>query len=313
MVVVKPGVRQDSADPVAMYLREVGRYPLLSKDDEVRLAQQIEAGRDAAEALAGGAVNSPGERRGLRRLVAEGSAAHEMFVLGNLRLVVSIARRYRVEGLALLDLIQEGNLGLIYAVEKFDWRKGFKFSTYATWWIRQAITRGVASSARTVRLPSHIEDRLTQHRRMGHELAAQYGRPPTSRELAASLALSEDQCDEMLRFASEPLSLSQSVVHDSSLELGDLVEDRGAPSPCETAMDGVLAVDITALLEVLDERERLILSLRYGLDRGEPRTLDEVGKHLHISRERVRQLEHRAMARLRHPDHVTTARELLHG
>ena len=313
MVVVKSGVGQDSADLVGMYLREIGRYPLLSKDDEVFLAQQIEAGRGAAQELATGAVTDGAERRRLRRVVVEGRAAHDAFVHANLRLVVSIARRYRVQGLGVLDFIQDGNLGLIHAVEKFDWRKGFKFSTYATWWIRQAISRGVASSARTVRLPSHIEDRLTQYRRTRDELEGKLGRVPSVSEVAQAVSLSEPEVEEMLRFANEPLSLSQPLVRDSNLEFGDFIEDRHALSPCDTAMDGVVADNLMALLRVLDDRERLVLSMRYGLDRGEPLTLAEVGQHLNICRERVRQIEDRAMARLRHPDHATTARGLLDG
>jgi len=313
MVVVKSGTPQDSADLVGMYLSEVGRHALLSKGDEVRLAQQIEAGRDAAEELATAGVTEPSEQRRLRRLVVAGTAARETFVLANLRLVVAIARRYRVERLTLLDLVQEGNLGLIRAVEKFDWRKGFKFSTYATWWIQQAISRGVATSARTVRFPTHVEDRLIQYRRTRQELEGQLCRTPRASEVAQALALSEDQCVEMLRFAREPLSLSKPLVHDSTLEFGDLIEDHDALSPCDHAIDGVIADHLKTLLDVLNDRERLVLSLRYGLDRGEPRTLAEVGEHLNICRERVRQLEDRAMARLRHPDHVTAARSLLDG
>jgi RNA polymerase sigma factor (sigma-70 family) len=245
--------------------------------------------------------------------VRRGGEAHDAFVVANLRLVVSIAKRYQRSGVPVLDLVQDGNIGLIYAVEKFDWRKGFKFSTYATWWIRQAIARGVANTARTVRLPSHIEARLSEYRRTRHELERQLGRAPTMSEVADALGVLENQVDEMLRFASEPQSLSQPLVHDSLLELGDLIEDEFAVSPCDAAMIAGVATEVTALLGVLHERERLILSLRYGLDCGQPRTLDEVGKHLHISRERVRQLESKALVKLRHAEHGTTARDLLDG
>ena len=308
----KQRVERDEEDLVRLYLTDIGQYPLLTKDDEVRLAKAIEAGAAArSEADRLGNDLPAARRRELRRAIRDGDEAERVFVQSNLRLVVSIAKKYQASGLPLLDLIQEGNLGLMHAVEKFDWRKGFKFSTYATWWIRQAITRGIANTGRTIRLPVHAGDTLARLQKARSRLELKFGRPATTLELAADLDLAEDKVIEALRFASEPLSLSEPLREDGDAELADVVEDRSAESPFEVAALAMLPEEIGRLLEPLDEREREILRLRFGLDRGEPRTLEEVGEHFHLTRERIRQIEARAMSKLRHPSSDTGARDLL--
>jgi len=340
---------KEEEDLVRLYLTDIGQYPLLTKEDEVKLAQAIEEGAKAREALgekkrladvvdddevdeddnsvAGVAKVkaqaekaeaakklakvSPADKRKLRRVVRHADDAERKFVQCNLRLVVSIAKKYQASGLPLLDLIQEGNLGLMHAVEKFDWRKGFKFSTYATWWIRQAITRGIANTGRTIRLPVHAGDTLARLQKARSRLELKFGRPATIAELAIEVEMPEDKVTEALRFAAEPLSLSEPLREDGDAELGDIVEDRSAESPFETAATALLPDEIATLLSPLDEREREILKLRFGLDRGEPRTLEEVGEHFNLTRERIRQIEARAMSKLRHPSADTGARDLL--
>jgi RNA polymerase sigma factor (sigma-70 family) len=310
-VVAKERVERDEEDLVRLYLTDIGQYPLLTKEDEVRLAQAIEAGVAARSEMETDPSLGPVRRRELRRVVRSGEKAQRTFVQSNLRLVVSIAKKYQASGLPLLDLVQEGNLGLMHAVEKFDWRKGFKFSTYATWWIRQAITRGIANTGRTIRLPVHAGDTLARLQKARARLELAHGRPATVAELSAEVDLAEDKVAEALRFASEPLSLSEPLREDGDAELGDLVEDRGAESPFESAATAMLPDEVLRLLAPLDEREREILKLRFGLDRGEPRTLEEVGEHFHLTRERIRQIEARAMSKLRHPSSDTGARDLL--
>jgi len=306
-------VERDEEDLVRLYLTDIGQYELLDKEDEVRLAKKIEEGVAARIALEknGGAKLTPAKRRELRRTVIKGERATSEFTNSNLRLVVSIAKKYQASGLPLLDLIQEGNLGLMHAVEKFDWRKGFKFSTYATWWIRQAITRGIANTGRTIRLPVHAGDTLARLTKARSRLEIQHGRAATLAELAAEVEMDEDKVTEALRFAAEPLSLSEPLREDGDAELGDVVEDRGAQSPFESAATSLLPEEISRLLAPLDDREREILKLRFGLDRGEPRTLEEVGDHFQLTRERIRQIEARAMSKLRHPSSDTGARDLL--
>jgi RNA polymerase sigma factor (sigma-70 family) len=309
--VPKERVERDEEDLVRLYLTDIGQYPLLTKDDEVRLAQQIEEGNEAQQELDSAENLSAARKRDLRRIARRGEEAERTFVQSNLRLVVSIAKKYQASGLPLLDLIQEGNLGLMHAVEKFDWRKGFKFSTYATWWIRQAITRGIANTGRTIRLPVHAGDTLARLQKARARLELKLGRPATLSELAAEVEMPEDKVTEALRFAAEPLSLSEPLREDGDAELGDVVEDRSADSPFEVAATALLPEEIARLLAPLDEREREILKLRFGLDRGEPRTLEEVGEHFNLTRERIRQIEARAMSKLRHPSSDTGARDLL--
>ncbi len=306
----KPAQMPDE-DLVRLYLSDVGRHRLLTKEDEARLAQAAEEGREARAELDAGGKLSPARARELRRLAQTGDAAVEAFVNGNLRLVVSIAKRYQASDLPLLDLVQEGNLGLIHAVEKFDWRKGFKFSTYATWWIRQAITRGIANGARTIRLPVHASDLLNQVTKARSRLEAQLGRRPSVTELAADLDVGVERIVEILRHAMTPASLSEPLRHDSDAELGDLVEDLGAVSPSDAATVSLLPGLVKAMLADLDAREREIIELRFGLDRGEPRTLEEVGAHFGLTRERIRQIEARAMSKLRHPTVDQDVRALL--
>lgn len=308
----KDRIDRDEEDLVRLYLTDIGQYTLLTKDDEVRLAKAIEAGKAAGEEMAATASPTATKRRELRKAIREGEIAERAFVQSNLRLVVSIAKKYQASGLPLLDLIQEGNLGLMHAVEKFDWRKGFKFSTYATWWIRQAITRGIANTGRTIRLPVHAGDTLARLQKARSRLELKYGRPATLAELAKEVEMPEDKVTEALRFAAEPLSLSEPLREDGDAELGDVVEDRSAESPFETAATALLPEEIQRLLAPLDIREREILRLRFGLDgSGEGRTLEEVGEHFNLTRERIRQIEARAMSKLRHPSSDTGARDLL--
>ncbi|MGB0801310.1 MAG: sigma-70 family RNA polymerase sigma factor [Ilumatobacteraceae bacterium] len=282
-------------DSIGLYLNDIGKVPLLTAEDERELSRQIEEGREAQAELDNGKRSVA-----LKRKVKQAEQAKDRFIRSNLRLVVSIARRYPLpQGMDLLDLIQEGNLGLEHAVDKFDWRRGFKFSTYATWWIRQAITRGIANTGRTIRLPVHAGDTLARLQKARSRLELKYGRPATLAELALEVEMPEDKVTEALRFAAEPLSLSEPLREDGDAELGDVVEDRSAESPFEVAATALLPEEISRLLAPLDEREREILKLRFGLDRGEPRTLEEVGEHFNLTRERIRQIEKNAMKKLK--------------
>jgi DNA-directed RNA polymerase sigma subunit (sigma70/sigma32) len=308
--VAKARAEREGEDLVRLYLNDIGRHPLLTKDDEVRLAQQIEHGKAAREKLASGSLRDTIEDRELRRQDRAGTDAWQTLVQSNLRLVVSIVKKYRVAGLSFLDLVQEGNLGLIRAVDKFDWRRGFKFSTYATWWIRQAVTRGIENTARTIRIPPGARGRLTEVHTARARLELQLGRRPTVSEIAAETEMSRSTVAEVLSFPADPLSLSESIGNDGDLELGELVPDRSVASPFELAATALLPAAIDKLFGPLDERERRILALRFGLDRGEPRTLEEVGRHLNLTRERIRQIEARAIAKVRDRADVA-ARDLL--
>ena len=309
----KSRAAQPDEDLVRLYLNDVGKFALLTKVDEMRLAQKVEAGRHARVELAGTDDLTPLRRRELRRLIRTGDEATQTFVQSNLRLVVSIAKRYQAADLPLLDLVQEGNLGLIHAVEKFDWRKGFKFSTYATGWIRQGLTRGIANSGRTIRLPVHASDLLNRVSTSRSRLETKLGRRPTTAELAADLDLDERKVVEVIQYAAEPLSLSEPLGTDGDSFLGDLVEDRSAVSPFDAAVVSLLSGEVAKLMVALDDRERAILQLRFGLDRGEPRTLDEVGAHFNLTRERIRQIEARAMSKLRHPTLEVNLHDLISG
>ncbi len=298
-------------DLVRLYLDEVGRYPLLTKADEARLGQLVQAGQEAGAELQSGVKLAPARRRELRRAVRAGGEAADTFVKANLRLVVSIASKYQWSGLPLLDLVQDGNLGLIHAVEKFDWRKGFKFSTYATWWIRQAIGRAIDNTGRTIRLPGHVGDQIRKLRRTQTAMEARLGRAPTDAELAAEVGIGEELAADLLRYDDEPLSLSVTVGETDDTELGELIADRSTPSPYDEVVGTLLPDELERLLRPLADNERKVLWLRYGLDRGEPRTLDEVGEVLELSGERIRKIERNALRKLRADLVGTDAHELL--
>jgi RNA polymerase sigma factor (sigma-70 family) len=305
--------RSESADTdsLRLYLKDVARYPLLSKEEEVRLAQAIEAGRVVGEQDYRKTILTSEERIALRTIEIQAAKARQIFVSSNLRLVVFIAKRYQSSGVPLLDLVQEGNLGLIHAVEKFDWRRGFKFSTYATWWIRQAVSRGIANMGRTVRLPVGVADMLGAVQQAQVSLESTLHRQPTIAELSVEADLSEERVIEMLGYRSEPLSLSHPLLDDGAAELGDLVQDPTALLPFDEAALSLLPHEIERLLAPLTPREGQILRLRFGLDCGAPRTLEQVGDRLNVSRERIRQIEARALSKLRHPVLDTGARDLL--
>ncbi len=289
------------ADAVGMYLEEVAAHSLLTAEDEVRLARAMEASRRAQHRLDTEIGLSPSEKALLYRAVNGGDEAKTEFIRSNLRLVISIAKRYSGRGLDLLDLIQEGNLGLIRAVEKFDWRKGFKFSTYATWWIRQAITRGLGNYGRTIRLPVHMVDVVRTVQETELSLHEQYRRPPTVAEISLVSGLDEEKIVIALRAPSETVSLDRPVGEDGDAELGDFVRDEGAVDPFVQVADVARREELEKALSMLDERERIVVDLRYGLDGQPPRTLSDVGGIVGITRERVRQIETRALSKLRHP------------
>jgi len=271
-------------DPVRMYLKEIGRVPLLTAEEEVELAKRIEAGDEEA-----------------KRKLAE----------ANLRLVVSIAKRYVGRGMLFLDLIQEGNLGLIKAVEKYDWRKGYKFSTYATWWIRQAITRAIADQARTIRIPVHMVETINKLIRVQRQLVQQLGREPTAEEIAREMGIEEDRVREIMKIAQEPVSLETPIGEEEDSHLGDFIEDQEAPAPAEEASYTLLKEQLEDVLSTLTEREQEVLRLRFGLDDGRPRTLEEVGQLFGVTRERIRQIEAKALRKLRHPSRSKKLKDYL--
>jgi RNA polymerase primary sigma factor len=271
-------------DPVRMYLKEIGRVPLLSADDEIDLAQRVESGEESA-----------------KRRLAE----------ANLRLVVSIAKRYVGRGMLFLDLIQEGNLGLIKAVEKFDYRKGYKFSTYATWWIRQAITRAIADQARTIRIPVHMVETINKLIRVSRQLLQALGREPTAEEIADEMEMSPERVREIIKIAQEPVSLETPIGEEEDSHLGDFIEDQDAPAPAEAASFRLLKEQLEDVLNTLTPREEKVLRLRFGLDDGRARTLEEVGQIFNVTRERIRQIEAKALRKLRHPSRSKKLKDFL--
>jgi len=299
-----------TADAVKDYLKQIGKVPLLSAGQEVELAKRIEAGLFADHKLAeGSGVLRPGQIIGLERVAEDGRRATNHLVEANLRLVVSLARRYAGRGMLLLDLIQEGNLGLIRAVEKFDYAKGYKFSTYATWWIRQAISRAMADQARTIRLPAHMVEAVSKLARARRQMLQDLGREPTPGELAAELDMTPEKVIEVQKYGREPISLHTPLGDDS--EFGDLIEDCEAIQPGEAVSFTLLQQQLHSVLGTLPEREAGVVSMRFGLTDGQPKTLGEVGKVYGVTRERIRQIESRAMSKLRHPSRSNTLRDYL--
>jgi RNA polymerase primary sigma factor len=298
-------------DSVGLYFREMGQQDLLTAEEEVQLAKEIEAGREAADRLDGGEELGWDEHDELWVLKERGDAARAHLIRANTRLVVSIAKKYRGRGLQFLDLIQEGNVGLMKAVEKYDYRRGNRFSTYATWWIRQAVTRALANHGRTIRIPAHLGGRISKLYQVAQELEQQYGRQPTAEEIAAEMDLPADRVRWMLRTSRQPVHLERPVGDESDAELGDFIEDSEAPPPAEMVAQTMLTEEISEILDQLTPREARILRLRYGLQDGESRTLKEVGEMFGLSRERIRQLEKEALRKLRHPNFAGHLRQYL--
>jgi RNA polymerase primary sigma factor len=289
-----------SDDTVGLYLREMARVPLLRIEEEIRLAKALEAGRDAQKIVSNDG-SDPVKRRELERQIKEGLAAREHLIKANTRLVVSIAKKYMGRGVPFLDLIQEGNLGLMKAVEKFDYTRGYRFSTYATWWIRQTITRAIADQGRTIRVPVHMSDRIRRLYNTARALEQEYGRRPTPEEIADEMDIEPRKVQWMLRVSWRPLSLEQPVGEEEDNELGSFIEDDTAPTPTQSAYCYLLGEKIEEMLATLNPREARILRLRFGLINGRSYTLEEVGQKFGLTRERIRQIEGRALRRLRHP------------
>jgi RNA polymerase primary sigma factor len=309
---VQDGARRAvTGDLVRIYLREIGRVPLLTAQDEVDLAKSIEAGLFAEEKLQGDRGACGGTLiSDLAQLATDGMRAKQRLIEANLRLVVSIAKRYIGRGLVFLDLIQEGNLGLIRAVEKFDYTKGYKFSTYATWWIRQAITRAIADQARTIRIPVHMVETINKMARIQRQLHQDLGREATPEEIAEEMGLTPERVAEIQRIAQEPVSL-QSPIGEEDSDLGDFIEDADAVVPMEAAAFIMLQDQLEQVLDNLSIREQRIIQLRFGLTDGHPRTLEEVGREFGVTRERIRQIESKTLAKLRHPSRAQMLREYL--
>jgi len=297
-------------DTIGLYLKEIGRVPLLTAEEEVMLAKRMEAGQIAQQKLDGDGLNLE-ERAELMKVVLDGLAAREHLIRANSRLVISVAKKYIGRGVPFLDLIQEGNIGLIRAANKFNYQLGHKFSTYATWWIRQAVTRAIADQSRTIRVPVHMGDQINKLLRTSHRLTQELGREPTSDELAGALEIPTRKAEEMLRVARRPLSLEMPTDDEGESELGDFIEDEDGLAPDEEVSSSMLRELLRYILQDLPPREVRILQLRYGLVDGETYTLEEVGKKLGVTRERVRQIEAQALSRLRHPTHARRLRDFL--
>jgi RNA polymerase primary sigma factor len=301
-----------TADPVKDYLKQIGKVPLLNAEQEVELAKRIEAGLFAEEKLARcGDTLSPSERFDMEWIAEDGRRAKNHLLEANLRLVVSLAKRYTGRGMLFLDLIQEGNLGLIRAVEKFDYTKGYKFSTYATWWIRQAITRAMADQARTIRIPVHMVEVINKLARVQRQMLQDLGREPTPEELAAELDMTPEKVIEVQKYGREPISLSTPLGEDGDSEFGDLIEDSEAIQPGEAVSFTLLQEQLHSVLDTLSEREAGVVSMRFGLTDGQPKTLDEIGKVYGVTRERIRQIESKTMSKLRHPSRSQVLRDYL--
>jgi len=301
-----------SADLVRVYLNEIGKVALLTAADEVELAKRIEAGLYAEHLLTAQNRFSATRKRELRTIVIDGERAKDHLLRANLRLVVSLAKRYTGHGMPFLDLIQEGNLGLIRAVEKFDYTKGFKFSTYATWWIRQAISRAMADQSRTIRLPVHLVEQVNKMQRIRREVSQELGREITHAELASELDITEERVRELIDLSRDLVSLDQTVGADDDASLGDFIADERTSAAAETVVEGqLMRKQLEDVLNSLDAREAAVVRLRYGLDGGQPKTLDEIGREFKLSRERIRQIERETMAKLRHPSRSQILRDYL--
>ena len=309
----------ETTDPVRAYLKEIGRVSLLSPELEVLCARKIEAGQDAAAELAARRASGTfdkipfEERRAVERAIHEGSEAKDLLIEANLRLVVSIAKRYRNRGMAFLDLIQEGNLGLMRAVEKFDYRRGFKFSTYATWWIRQAITRAVADQGRTIRIPVHMVETINKIVRTQRQLSQELGREPTVEEISARAQFPVERVRELQRISQDTISLEQPISEEEDFSLSDLIEDHTAEVPVDAATRMLLNEAVKRALSELSEREQEVVRLRFGLDDGQIRTLEEVGQIFGVTRKRIRQIEMKTLAKLRHPMVSRPLRDYVEG
>jgi RNA polymerase primary sigma factor len=298
-------------DPVRMYLKEIGKVPLLTAEEEVDLAKRIEAGLFSSEKLATGKKLNDKMRRDLEWIERDGQVAKKKLVEANLRLVVSIAKRYVGRGMLFLDLIQEGNLGLIRAVEKFDYTKGYKFSTYATWWIRQAITRAIADQARTIRIPVHMVETINKLIRIQRQLLQDLGREPMPEEIAKEMDLTPDKVREILKVSQEPVSLETPIGEEEDSHLGDFIEDSDAVVPVDAASFILLQEQLDSVLHTLSDREKKVIQLRFGLTDGHPRTLEEVGREFGVTRERIRQIESKTLSKLRHPSRSQKLRDYL--
>jgi RNA polymerase primary sigma factor len=305
-------LRVPTNDPVRMYLKEIGKVPLLTAAQEVELARKIEEGEEATRRIEEeGSRLKSAELRALRRKEREGQEAKRKLVEANLRLVVSIAKRYVGRGMLFLDLIQEGNLGLIRAVEKFDYRKGYKFSTYATWWIRQAITRAIADQARTIRIPVHMVETINKLIRVQRQLLQELGREPTPEEIGEQMEMTPEKVREILKVSQEPVSLETPIGEEEDSHLGDFIEDADAVVPIDAASFILLQEQLESVLNTLNDRERQVIRLRFGLVDGHPHTLEEVGREFGVTRERIRQIESKTLSKLRHPSRSQKLKDYL--